>query len=203
MGVKFRYPVFLQEATESGVFVKDALGNEEFIPAGTILVFINEQPELGFLPETIQMARDGRGFFMQEKPHSFRTSHPRVSVVGDATGLGLVTTNIGKGRQCALEIDAFFSGREFVPETRQVAEDSHLCSLKALPLQECDVEIEEEHSRCLHCGICVQCDDCVNACPRQALSREGEEFHVDLALCGGCGTCEATCLGGVIRMVPR
>ncbi|MBS4023028.1 MAG: 4Fe-4S binding protein [Dethiobacter sp.] len=47
------------------------------------------------------------------------------------------------------------------------------------------------------------CDDCVNACPRQARKRDGDSFEVDLTLCGGCGSCAAACKGGAIRMVPR
>jgi NADPH-dependent glutamate synthase beta subunit-like oxidoreductase/glutamate synthase domain-containing protein 3/Pyruvate/2-oxoacid:ferredoxin oxidoreductase delta subunit len=202
-GVRFCYPMFLQEASGEGVFVNDAMGQREFIPADTILVFINEQPVLDFLPQEIRKDRDQRGFYIHESENSFRTAHPRVSVVGDVQGPGLVTTNIGRGRQCALEVHALLLGKEYIPEVKQPLESMYLRPQRAVPLKEEDVEIEEEFDRCLHCGVCVQCDDCVNACPRQALSRDGEKFTVDLSRCGGCGTCAATCLGGVIRMVPR
>jgi Fe-S-cluster-containing hydrogenase component 2 len=90
-----------------------------------------------------------------------------------------------------------------VPELKDLLDDDPLRPQRALPVNVDDIEIEEEHDRCLHCGICVQCDECVNACPREALTRDGDQFSVDLSRCGGCGTCAASCLGGVIQMVPR
>ncbi|MDO9535966.1 MAG: FAD-dependent oxidoreductase [Bacillota bacterium] len=201
-GVRFRYPLFLQEVSSEGVFVHDSLGQKEFMEADTVLVFINEQPGLDFLPEELQKDRDKRGFYHREEG-SFRSSDPHISVVGDVQGAGLVTHNLGRGRECALEIEAILSGREYVPEVKEPLEDDALRPQRALPVNEVDIEIEEEHDRCLHCGICVQCDECVNACPREALTRVDHEFSVDLSRCGGCGTCAASCLGGVIRMVPR
>lgn len=203
LGVRFRYPLFLQEATGEGVYVDDALGKREFIPADNVFVFINERPVLDLLPPELQKEADGTGFYSNDEKGTFSTTHPRIAVVGDVQGLGLVTTNIGRGRHCALEVDGNLRGREYYPEVREPQDEKYLDPARAVPVEEGKVEIDEEYDRCLHCGICVQCDDCVNACPRQALSRDGEEFVIDLARCGGCGTCAATCLGGVIRMVPK
>jgi NADPH-dependent glutamate synthase beta subunit-like oxidoreductase/glutamate synthase domain-containing protein 3/Pyruvate/2-oxoacid:ferredoxin oxidoreductase delta subunit len=200
LGVSFRYPLFLQEATAQGVYVNDALGQREFIPADTILVFINERPELDLLPPLLKEQADERGFYRHGGENTFRTLHPRISAVGDMQGLGLVTTNIGRGRQCAREVDALLRGRPYTPEVKDPQDAAYLFPGRAVPLAAGEAEIDEEQDRCLHCGICVQCDACVEACPRQALSRNGEEFSVDHTRCGGCGTCAATCLGGVIRM---
>jgi len=202
-GVRFRYPLFLQEATKEGIIVKDIMGQEIFLPATLVLVFINERPQLDFLPEEVLSGLDQRGFYSREKEESFRSAHPRISVAGDVQGQGLVTTNIGRGRQCALEVDALLQGREYLPEVKDPQDAVFLKPQKASPVAEEELSIEEEYDRCLHCGICVQCDKCVEACPRGALTRDGETINVDLSLCGGCGTCAATCLGGVIRMVPR
>ncbi len=201
-GVQFRYPFFIKEATAEGIYARGMLGEEEFIPAETVLVFINEQPELDFLPAEMLAGCDERGFYSGDGEAGFATAHPRISVVGDVQGLGLVTTNIGRGRECALRIDALLDGREYVPEEKQPLDITGLPQ-KACPLREDDISIEEEYDRCLHCGICVQCDDCVNACPRTAITREGETISFDLSRCGGCGSCAAACRGGVIQMVRR
>ncbi len=202
-GVKFFYPRFIQEASPEGALVKDALGQEEFLPAQHILVFINERPELDFLPEVVLEESDQRGFLKSDAQGTFLSAHPRLSVVGDVQGQGLVTHNIGRGRKCALEVDAYLEGKTYQPELKELQDDKHLFPARAHAVKEDEFEIEEEYMRCMHCGICVQCDECVNACPREALKRDGTEVTVDLSLCGGCGTCSSTCLGGVIRMVPR
>ncbi len=202
-GVRFRYPLFLQEVTAEGIYVDNPLGQREFIPAESVYVFINERPALDFLPPALQDEVNERGFYGNEEQAAFRTSNPRILVVGDMQGLGLVTTNIGRGRQCALELDGLLRGREYTPELEEPQDEAYLHPARAVPVDGGDVEIDEEYERCMHCGICVQCDECVNACPRGALTRDGEDFSVDLSQCGGCGTCAATCLGGVIRMVAR
>jgi putative selenate reductase len=202
-GVRFRYPLFLQEASAEGIYADNSLGQVEFIPADSVFVFINERPVLDFLPPALQDEVDQRGFYSNEEQGTFRTSDPRIFVVGDMQGLGLVTTNIGRGRQCARELDALLRGRGDYPELKKPQDEARLHPARAVPVAAGDVEIDEEYNRCMHCGICIQCDECVNACPRQALTRDGEDFSVDLSQCGGCGTCSATCLGGVIRMVPR
>lgn len=202
-GVRFRYPFFLQEAKKEGIIVKDFLGQKTFLPASYVLVFINERPQMDFLPEDVLSDLDGRGFFNVGNEDSFRSSHPKLSLAGDVQGQGLVTMNIGRGRRCAQEIDALLQRREYFPEVLEAQNAAFLKPHKAFPAAEKESDIEEEYDRCLHCGICVQCDQCVEACPRGALTREGENFHVNLFLCGGCGTCAAACLGGVIRMVPK
>lgn len=40
---------------------------------------------------------------------------------------------------------------------------------------------------------CVACDSCIQACPRQAISRDGKGLRIDAAQCDLCGKCEAIC----------
>lgn len=203
-GVSFRYPLLLKEVTDGGVVVHRPEGKEEFIPASMVLAFINEKPALDFLPAGLQQELDERGFFGQRGGDcSCRTGDSRVSVVGDSRGLALVTTNIGRGRRCAAEVHAFLRGEQYLPGAEEELEEARRHPERAVPVAPEEADLEVEFERCLHCGICVQCDSCIEACPRHALSREGELLKVDLALCGGCGTCAATCPGGVIRMERR
>jgi len=202
-GVSFKYPVFLQEVTKNSAIVKDGLSNFKTIAADTVLAFINELPVMDFLPAEVKKGLDNRGFFTASGEHtSFRTAYPKISVVGDAAGLGLITTHIGWARECAREVHALLQGKEFVPLTKDPIPPADLHPERYLP-EDSSLQIEEECMRCFHCGICVQCDECVDACPRDAWKRDGDEFSVDLSLCGGCGTCAAACKGGVIQMVTR
>lgn len=203
MGVRFKYPMFLQAVTENSVILKNEVLQEETIPVDTVVAFINEVPAFDFLPDDIKPDLDERGFFTAtNKTSFFRSSHPKISIVGDANNLGLVTTNIGRGRECAREVHALLQGTDYSPLLKDPISSGDLHPERFLA-EGSFSPIEEECRRCLHCGVCVQCDECVQACPRKALKRAGEEFSVDETICGGCGTCAAACPGGVIQMVPR
>lgn len=200
-GVRFIYPVFLQEVTEEGAVVKDQADRLSVIP-GDVIAFISEVPQMDFLPESITGQLDKRGFFAC-KDGCFATSDSRVSIIGDAAGLGLVANSIAKARICSYQVDAALSGKEYSIPEREVVNPEHLKLDWNVPVNPAQVPVQEEYNRCLHCGVCVQCDDCVNACPRGARVREGYDFILDLEKCGGCGSCAAACKGGVIRMVTR
>jgi len=54
------------------------------------------------------------------------------------------------------------------------------------------VEIDEKK-----CGLCSLC---VNACPYNAISIEGEKINIDKFKCKGCGTCVSVCPTNAIEM---
>jgi MinD superfamily P-loop ATPase len=49
--------------------------------------------------------------------------------------------------------------------------------------------------------LCTQCGDCVEACPFQAVSDNGEGVVRDWSRCMGCGVCEVKCSTGAVRLV--
>jgi hypothetical protein len=208
-GVVFKYPVFLQSVTKDSVILKNSASQEETIPADTVFAFINEKPVFDFLPPEITGGVDQRGFFASpSETLSFRTAHPRVSIVGDANSLGLVTTNIGRGRECAREVHAVLQGEEYVPLVKNPIASGGPSSGK-ISFEDLSAPIEEECFRCLHCGICVQCDECVKALPAQMPAPGGmrEEFYCGSRVClvAECGEPVARSLqrGACIQMVAR
>lgn len=60
----------------------------------------------------------------------------------------------------------------------------------------------QEAGRCLSCGACNLCQQCVLFCPDACLGLDpdGAGVRVDLAHCKGCGICAQECPRGVISM---
>ena len=201
-GVKLMYPYQLKEATSEGVVALDSSGNEAFIP-GKPIAFIKEIPNFSFLPEELILQLNAKGFF-ESPDNTGETPDPKISITGDSIGLGLVAHSISKGRECAQRIHANLQGERYIPEMKASIDyfDLHLHTNKKSKDPE-ELTIRDEYQRCLHCGVCVRCDECLKACPREARSRDGTKFTVDLSKCGGCGSCAAACRGGVIRMAHR
>ncbi len=49
--------------------------------------------------------------------------------------------------------------------------------------------------------VCARCGDCVEACPFNALSKNGGGTVLNWDLCLGCGVCEARCSTGAMTLV--
>jgi Pyruvate/2-oxoacid:ferredoxin oxidoreductase delta subunit len=60
----------------------------------------------------------------------------------------------------------------------------------------------QEAERCLSCGTCNLCLQCVSYCPDASIRPDGEKgiVAVDLDHCKGCGICAYECPRGVITM---
>jgi len=50
-------------------------------------------------------------------------------------------------------------------------------------------------------ALCTNCDDCVEACPFNALAKNSDGIKRYWDLCLGCGVCEVTCATGAISLV--
>jgi 2-oxoacid:acceptor oxidoreductase delta subunit (pyruvate/2-ketoisovalerate family) len=67
-------------------------------------------------------------------------------------------------------------------------------------------QAREEARRCLHCGRCTECDNCLIFCPDMSvLKKENDAFgyRVDFDYCKGCGICCTECPRSAITMVPE
>ena len=49
--------------------------------------------------------------------------------------------------------------------------------------------------------LCADCDDCVETCPFEALTSNGDGVVRDWDRCMGCGICKTTCSTGAVSMV--
>jgi len=68
-------------------------------------------------------------------------------------------------------------------------------------------EARAEADRCMSCGMCFECDNCVIFCPQDAIFRVkktnstmGRYVDTDYSKCIGCHICEDVCPSGYIQM---
>ena len=65
----------------------------------------------------------------------------------------------------------------------------------------------DEAVRCMSCGMCFECDNCVIFCPQDAVFRvkkteatTGRYVDTDYSRCIGCHICSDVCPTGYIKM---
>jgi NADPH-dependent glutamate synthase beta subunit-like oxidoreductase len=70
-----------------------------------------------------------------------------------------------------------------------------------------DKQVVDEAKRCMSCGMCFECDNCVIYCPQTAVKRTpkseatmGRYVYTDYDLCIGCHICADVCPTGYIKM---
>ncbi|NTU92468.1 MAG: NAD(P)-binding protein [Chlorobiaceae bacterium] len=147
---------------------------------------------------------------------------------GDAIKVDLITTAVGHGRKAAQSIDAFLKG-ELMPEQgyREVTKAQKQDILYFLPepqAKRSSIEperimgnhdellvplsgevVRSESERCMSCGLCFDCKQCVSFCPQEAISRyrdnpAGEKVYTHYSKCVGCHLCSLVCPSGFIQM---
>ena len=62
-----------------------------------------------------------------------------------------------------------------------------------------------EAKRCLSCGNCYECDNCLAACPEDALTKAGvgKGYLLDMDRCTGCAVCFESCPCQAIDMTAE
>lgn len=68
-------------------------------------------------------------------------------------------------------------------------------------------QARKEGERCMSCGMCLECDNCVIFCPQDAVHRVkksdrtvGRYVYTDYSACIGCHICADVCPSGYIKM---
>lgn len=149
---------------------------------------------------------------------------------GDVINPDRVTTAIGHGRLAAEQIAARLEGRPFQPPNHSEVITEEKLRLtyyqkrernerRWMPVNKrfigtIDLEIDfgiteeqfrEEALRCMSCGLCFECNQCMIFCPQYAISEfpdnpVGEVMYTDYNKCIGCHICALTCPCGYIQM---
>jgi len=144
---------------------------------------------------------------IQADPGTLQTSVPHVFAAGDAvTGPTMITTAVGQGRRAAFMVDRWIQGRPLDPDAFEgplpmVDKNSVLARQKTYQeIACCSVESRERPgpgefypeeetleewqalrsaSRCLDCGVCSECRQCVAICPADCIDLEMRGSQVE------------------------
>jgi heterodisulfide reductase subunit A-like polyferredoxin len=180
-------------------------GSEKTMDVDVVILAIGMQPNTAPFALEIELNRNGA---IQVNEETLETSIPYAFAGGDAvTGPSMIVQAIGQGKRGAFYIDRYLQGQpldavNFDDRLPMVDRDSILAQAEGRvslrkpvemgqkPAEECarsfeEVEITMSESearysanRCLDCGGCSQCQQCVATCPADAISfdmRKGEQ----------------------------
>jgi heterodisulfide reductase subunit A len=197
----------LGEPDESGRRRPEPVPASDFdIPCDIVIAAVGIGPAAEAFGGTIGANADGRA---QVDPGTLQGSVPWLFAAGDAvTGASDIARAVGQGRRAAFMIDRSLQGLEFgrFPDLddRLAAVDkadvlarqkSYASRQSALPpaglvagprdFAELEPPITEEAARaaagrCLDCGVCSECHQCIAACPANAIDLNMREEHLAL-----------------------
>jgi 2-oxoacid:acceptor oxidoreductase gamma subunit (pyruvate/2-ketoisovalerate family) len=191
------------------------------LPCDLVILALGQSHDISILPEGAEI-REGEALLGLSGAPFF--------LGGDfATNAGTVSAAIGCGIRAARHIHKTLSGEDLfppVPAPTATTDDikfnrfEHLAAEPVSTLspdvrRACFDEVHlgfeagpngdravREAQRCLSCGVCNQCDRCLEYCPEGVLKRgeDGNAYIFDLDYCKGCGVCKTACPRGAIYM---
>jgi ferredoxin len=203
-------------------------GSEVLLATDHVIVAAGQLPDPEALQGDLVLDCDERGTIAADPETGQTSSDPRVFAAGDVTGTGwTVIAAIAQGQRAAAGIDRLLAGDRAAPlelhrvEELPPAERYHPPAVAQAererpaerdPRQRAtDFEavgscltadqVRAEAGRCLSCGQCARCDNCLAnfGCP--AIFMRDGKVRIDEALCIGCGVCAQLCPNDAIAPV--
>jgi heterodisulfide reductase subunit A len=165
-------------------------------PADIAVLAVGLKPSTRPFASELGLNRDGT---LQADPETLATSLPNVFAGGDdVTGPSMIIEAIAQGKRAAFYIDRYLQGlplsgisydarltavngkevldrADLPPSSRAPAVPRELPAAgRSRSMEEVEKTMTEEEarysaSRCLDCGICSECHQCVEACPASAI----------------------------------
>ncbi|MCK4485627.1 MAG: FAD-dependent oxidoreductase [Desulfobacterales bacterium] len=172
-------------------------GSEFFIPADHIIAAIGQRVDKSFAADVGEI-RFSEYDMLSVNPNTLQTTKKGVFAGGDVvTGPKTVIEAIAQGKKAAASISAYLQGKEIPSFSEQDpgrdlekdyrpidTEEPKIPRAKIPTLdvaerresfKECNLSLDEEAAkreaaRCLDCGVCCECFQCVEACKAQAIN---------------------------------
>jgi len=183
-------------------------GTEHILPADVVIFAIGQRPDLGFLDGRIQTTRRGTIAVDPETLATSRPGVFAGGDV--VTGTAFVIDAIAAAHKAARSIDRYLRGEEGVEEpvlqpvveiseeelARRLAEgliverprveiptsppEERKKDFREINLTLSEEEAVAEAERCLSCGVCSECLECVYACKADAINHDMTEKWLNL-----------------------
>jgi heterodisulfide reductase subunit A-like polyferredoxin len=195
----------LGEPDESGRRRPVAIeGSEYVIPTDAVIMAVGEETELDLFTGD-HAAIAGKGLINAD-PVTLQTPVKGVFAGGDAvTGPKSAVEAVQQGHDAATSIDRYFKGEDLAagrpgpaqepaptPEgewekeprvaKRTIPMDERRTTFKEVEIGYTEEEAREETSRCLDCGLCSECLECVAACPANAVNHDEKPENLSLSV---------------------
>jgi len=182
-------------------------GSEFVIEADVIIPAISQKPDISFLPENFEF-RISKWDTFEVDPVTFATNIPGFFAGGDTvTGPSTVIDAIAHGHFASRSIDRYLSHKDLkkgiTPAPKlsewgfklEIEDEKPLerTAIPRLPLEQRLHGFEEvdlcfsqeiasaEAQRCLRCGPCIECQECVPGCSKRLVMLSfPEDSHKDL-----------------------
>lgn len=177
--------------------------SEDTIQGDTVIIAIGQASDFSFLghDKSIEITPGGT---VKIDPVTLETSVPGIFSGGDVvSGAALAVDAIAQGHEAAESIHRYLRGEDMkfgrvAPESRTAEKPDRRVEIKArLKTQKISMEKRistfddldmgfskeqavEEAKRCLNCGICSECLQCVEKCGRDAIDHEMREESMEI-----------------------
>ncbi|MFZ2448031.1 MAG: FAD-dependent oxidoreductase [Syntrophobacteraceae bacterium] len=184
-------------------------GSEFTIECDAIIPAIGQEPESGCCSDCgVEVGRRGR---IVAEESTMRTSEPDVFAAGDAvSGPATVIEAVAAAHRAVEAIDLYLRGEKPVTAAKEIeaaggngknwreipkttpalarSEISHIDPERAkISFEEVSLGFSEEAAkaeadRCLNCGICSECMECVRVCERSAVDHSMKDEEVEVSV---------------------
>ncbi len=177
-------------------------GSEFTMDADHVLMAVGQMVDLSIIGEGTGLAMNPWGT-LKVDPITLATSMEGIFSGGDAVvGGGTVIEAIAAGKEAAISIDRYIRGEDLGAGRGEVEEPVKIpiegiepqarVPMRFLPIEERvdnfrEVELGytqemavEEAKRCLSCGVCTECRECVALCERQAIDHTMRDEYLEL-----------------------